>query len=233
LPRFAFFAAVIGVSTFAPAAVARDTDGCFPELDVDARYARILDVFDRGKSASKVWWFGWTSGYIAATAGQGVLAAVTHDRGTRIDSIVGAAESAVGVVGMLVATPRTPMWASGELRAMSDRTPCERVRRLHRAEKLLEKSAEEQASSRSWYSQLLGGVINLAAPIVLWAGYKRYASGWYTLGPGVAVQEAQILTQPTAALAAWNAYEAEYHAPKRVSWSLAPLPGGAAVMGTF
>lgn len=206
---------------------------CVAEPDVDARYTRILEVFDRGQGASRLWWYGWMSTYAAATVSQGILAVATSDRGTRIDSVVGGAEAAIGVVGLLVATPRTPMWAAGELRAMRARTACDRLRRLRRAESLLEKSAEEQAASRSWYTQLLGGVINLAAPVVLWFGYRRYASGWYTLGPGLAVQEAQILTQPTSALGAWNAYSREHPKIRQSKWTLSPLPGGAAVTCVF
>jgi hypothetical protein len=234
LPRVALITAraVIVAATFAGSATARDVD-CGAVPDVDARYRRILTVFERGQSAAKVWWFGWTGGYAAATVAQGVLAGVTSDRGTRIDSVVGATESAIGVIAMLVAVPRTPMWASNELLRMDDDTPCARLRRLRRAEALLEKSADEEAQARSWYTQLIGGAINLAAPVVLWVGYQRYASGWYTLAPGLAAQEGQILTQPTAALAAWNSYAEKYAKPRRASWVLAPLPGGAAVVGTF
>jgi hypothetical protein len=233
LRRISFRSVLVLVTLLTTGPVASAADDCTRVRDVDARYRRILGVFERGESSAKVWWYGWTGGYVAATVGQGVLGAVTHDRGTRIDSIVGAAESAVGVAGMLLAVPKTPMWAAGELTSMDGSTPCARLHRLRRAEKLLEKSADEEAQARSWFSQLLGGAINLAAPIVLWAGYKRYASGWYTLGPGLAVQEAQILTQPVAALAAWNSYEREYRAPKQASWTIAPQFGGASIVGTF
>jgi hypothetical protein len=162
-----------------------------------------------------------------------VVAAVTTDHGTRVDSIVGAAESAFGVIGMFVAAPRTPMWAWDALLAMDDRTACDRMRRLHRAEKLLHQSATEEEEGRSWYTQLIGDAINLAAPAVLWIGYKRYASGWYTLVPGIAVQEAQILSQPTASISAWNSHVASFGKPRHAAWRVVPLPGGVAVVGVF
>ena len=204
-------------------------DACTAEPNVDTRYDEILTVFERGQTASRWWWYGFTSGYAAATLGQGVLAVVTTDRGTRIDSIVGAAESGIGVIGMFLATPRTPMWAAGELRAMDNRTACARLRRLRRAEALLEKSADEQESARSWYAQVIGAGLNLAGAAVLWVGYQRYATGWYTLGAGVATQQVQILTQPTAALGAWNSYGAH----RQATWSVTPFPGGVAVSGVF
>jgi hypothetical protein len=214
------------ISRGAPALAA---DACTREPSVDVRYSEILSVFERGQTASRWWWYGWTGAYAAATLSQGILAVATADHGTRIDSIVGAAESAIGVVGMLVAAPRTPIWAAGDLREMDDRTPCARLRRLRRAEMLLEDSADEQESARSWYAQVIGAGLNLAGATVLWVGYQRYATGWYTLGFGVATQEAQILTQPTAALRAWNSY----HAHRQATWSVTPFPGGAAVSGVF
>jgi hypothetical protein len=205
---------------------------CVPGSDVDSRYAEIVDALARGRPAARLWWIAWTTTYSTATVGQGVLAAVTHDRGTRIDSIVGAAESGIGAIGMLLAAPRTPMWASDELQAMDGSTLCARLRRLRRAEELLHKSASEERQARSWYSQLIGDAINLAAPLVLWLGYGRHASGWYTLGPGVAVQQAQILTQPTDAIGAWSSYQRRAR-DVGPSLTIVPIPGGAALTGSF
>lgn len=214
---------------------ARGDETCAEPADARARYEHALTALEGGKRAARLWWIGWTSGYSVATAAQGVAALATTDRGTRIDSIVGAAESAFGVIGMLVATPRTPMWASDELLAMKDRTACDRARRLRRAEELLRKSADEEEQARSWYSQVIGDALNLAAPAVLWIGYKRYASGWYTLAPGVAVQEAQILSQPTAAISAWRSHAARFGAPKHFACSVIPLQSGVgvAITGVF
>lgn len=206
---------------------------CAASRDVDARYDRIAASLARGRPAARFWWIGWTSGYAAATVAQGALAVATTDRGTRIDSIVGAAESGIGVIGMLVAAPRTPMWASTELDAMDGSTACARLRRLRRAEELLRKSASEERQARSWYSQLIGDAVNLAAPMVLWFGYGRHAAGWYTLGPGLAVQQAQILTQPTRAIDAWSSYQRRGNAARRPSWRIAPIPWGAALTGSF
>jgi len=209
------------------------SETCRESPDSRARYEHALTALEQGKRAARSWWIGWTSGYSVATAAQGLVAAITTDRGTRIDSVVGAAESAVGVIGMLVATPRTPMWASDDLLAMDDRTPCARVRRLERAEELLQRSAREEEQARSWYTQIIGDVLNLAAPAVLWIGYKRYASGWYTLVPGIAVQEAQILTQPTAAIVAARLHRGRFGTPNAMAWSLSPLPGGVALTWVF
>jgi hypothetical protein len=206
---------------------------CREPPDARARYEHALTALERGQGAARFWWIGWTSGYSIATAAQGVVALVITDRGTRIDSIVGAAESAFGVIGMLVATPRTPMWASDALLAMDDRTACNRVRRLHLAEELLRKSSDEEEQGRSWYTQIIGDALNLAAPAVLWIGYKRYASGWYTLVPGIAIQEAQILSQPTAAIAAWRSHTAAFGTPQPAAWRVVPLLGGVALTGVF
>ncbi len=129
---------------------------CQEPADARARYEHALTALERGRQAARFWWIGWTSGYSVATVAQGAVALAVTDHGSRVDSIVGAAESAFGVIGMLVATPRTPMWASDALLAMDDRTACDRVRRLRRAEELLRKSAREEQQAISWYSQLIG-----------------------------------------------------------------------------
>jgi hypothetical protein len=203
---------------------------------IDARYDEIHAALRRGRPAAKTWWHTWTWSYAALTAGQTVAAVAVNERGLRADFAVGAAQSAIGLVGMLVATPTTPIGAVSSLDAMDASTPKAREARLRRAERLLEKSADEEQQARAWYTQVAGGIVNLSGAFVLWLGYDRFATGWASLAGGVALTELQILTTPTAAIEDWNSYRTRGSIRPREpgrSLSVAPAPGGAVLSGTF
>lgn len=223
--------AALPILLFARAASAQDRP---PPPDEAARYAFLVASLEHERPAMQLWWTGWTLGYAGLAAGQAGAALFWPDDGTRIDATVGAVESTLGVVGMLI-TPRTPIDAPDELRAMDASTPQARARRLRRAEHLLAKSAEDEALGQSWLPHLEAALVNYAGTSVLWFGYHRYAGGWLNLIGGTAVSELQILTRPTASIDAWRRYRAGLTTPPSdgIAWSIAPTIGGAAVVGTF
>lgn len=199
-----------------------------------ARYEFLLTSLERERPKVKLWWTGWTLGYAGLTAGQGAAALFFPERGARIDAAVGAAESALGVIGMLI-TPHTVTGAPDELRAMDGSTPGARAARLRRAEALLEQSAGDEEDARSWAPHVEAALVNYAGSATLWFGYQRYAGGWLNLLAGTAIAELQIITRPTGASESWRRYRAGMlTAPApTASWTVTPLLGGAALIGTF
>jgi hypothetical protein len=225
------------VSVGAPRGVLAEERPRAPDpATVDTRYDEIHAALRRGRPAAKTWWETWTSSYAVLTAGQTVAAVAVEDRGLRADFGVGAVQSVIGLVGMLVATPTTPIGAVSSLDAMDARTPGARAVRLRRAERLLEKSADEEREARAWYTHVAGGVVNLSGAFVLWLGYDRFATGWASLAGGIVLSELQILTTPTAAIGAWDSYRTRGSVgrrPLRPTLSVAPTPGGVVLSGTF
>lgn len=122
---------------------------------------------------------------------------------------------------------------------MESGTPqARRLRRL-RAEELLHTSAKEEGFGISWVPHVAAAAVNLAGAYILFHDYKRYVPGWLSLGSGTAVAELQIVTQPTAAIGAWNRYLRTYPVQAgtgrgpAVAWTVAPTFGGFVVRASF
>lgn len=176
---------------------------------------RSLD--DRTGSA-RLWWYGWAGFYAGATIVSLTAALTSGNRTLQITSGVSAAESFVGLSGMLI-LPFAAKDAAAELRDMPEATPEERSKKLLAAEELLQKSAEDEAAGRSWVQHMLGVLVNAAGALVLWQGYGskiRQAGGepWeqalLSFVAGTAVSELQIWTEPTGAMAAYKDYRSTF-----------------------
>jgi hypothetical protein len=228
--RAAALTTVLSLALTAPAAA-----DPAPADDTDARYAAIGSALADGESAARLWWVAWTTGFAALTLGEGTVAIVTHDPGTRADAVVGMSGSALGVGAMLLLTSRSAFAYRGRLARCDASTPEARLARLREAERILDEAADDETGGRSPWAHLGGDAVVLAGSFVLWAGYHRYASGWLNLIGGTISTEAQILTRPTAAIEARRAYRAGRLRPNAptFTWTLMPTLGGATLTGSF
>jgi len=206
-----------------------------PDAEVAARLAFIEARLDAGTAAATRWSYGWLATYGVFTLGQYGLALAVKDPGLRADMAVGAVSSSLGVAPLLL-LPFTPRFAAAELRALPEGTPDERRRKLARAERLLRKSAESEAAGRSWLAHVVGGGVAVAWGAVLAIAYHRVRSGVINGIAGVGICELQIFTQPTAAIADWDAYSRgalRAARPRGPSFGVAPAPGGMGIAVTF
>ncbi|MEP7125585.1 MAG: hypothetical protein ABJE95_31930 [Byssovorax sp.] len=207
------------------------------DAEVTRRLAFISSSLEAGTVAADRWWYGWYIGWTTLTVGEVVFALAAPDRGFRVDSAVGAVSCSLGVIplGFLPFVPRT---AAASLRTVPGSTSEERRRKLLVAESLLRKSSETEALGRSWLTHALGISVSIGAGLVLGLGYKRPVTGIINSLTGIALTEAQIFTQPTAAIGAWRAYESgKFEAPKAATnlprWTIVPQPTGIGVAALF
>lgn len=207
-----------------------------PDNKVAGRVAFIQARLDAGTPAATLWSYGWLGIYGAVTLGQFGIALGTKDPGFRADMAVGAASASLGVLPFAL-TPFTPRFAAAQLRALPARTAEERRRKLARAERLLKKCADTERGGHTWLPHVLGTAVAAAWGVVLVAAYDRARSGFFNTLGGVVVVEAQILTEPTAAVSDWDAYvNGAYRsaaAPRGVTFALAPAPGGIGLAARF
>jgi hypothetical protein len=234
-PHLAKRALTVGCACLAWSGCARAAEPSAAE--VDERYAFIEAALKRDAPPARLWWTGWVTSYATLTVGQAALALAVKSRGLRIDSIVGGATTLLGVAGTALSS-RAAFTGPGELGDMDADTPRARRLRLKRAEDLLHEVAESERLGRSPVTYFGAAAVTLASTFVLWAGYKRYASGWLNLLAGTAVSQLQIATQPTAGLRAWNAYCAGRLTPEvgtrpSLAWSVALTPRGVWLVGSF
>ncbi len=207
------------------------------DADVTRRLAFISSTLEGGTVAADRWWYGWYAGWTALTTGEVVFAIAATDRGFRVDSAVGAVSCSLGVIplGFLPFVPRT---AAASLRTLPGDTPEQRRRKLAAGENLLRKSAETEAFGRSWLTHALGISVSVAAGLVLALGYKRPVTGTINIVTGIALTEAQIFTQPTAAIGAWRSYEhGNFETPRAATkvprWTIVPQPTGIGFAAQF
>jgi hypothetical protein len=199
------------------------------DLDVRARLAFIESRLRDGTVTANLWWYGWTVGYSTLALGQGVVALATTSAGLRTDSIVGGVSSALGVIPFFV-FPFPARRAARELEPMPEATVDERREKLARAEELLEASAKAETLGRSLLTHAFVGLSAAGIGVILGVGFHRAGSGVLDGVGGIVTGEAQIWTEPTAAIDAWR----EIHGPaQEARWSLVPRMGGVDLVGSF
>ncbi len=205
------------------------------DADVSARYGFIDAEMTRSASYARTWWTLWMVGYSAATAGSVAFGALTTSYDLRVDAYVDAVKSGLGL-GSVALTLGRPFRAPGELHAMDASTIDARALRLARAEELLEKSAADQSLGTSWLAHVAGLGVNLGGAAILWFGYGQRGIVFVDLAVGAALGELQIITAPTDAIDTLRRYRAGDFTPRaerKLTWSIAPAPGGAGIRVAF
>jgi len=175
--------------------------------EVTNRLAFIQSALDGGQKAADLWWYGWITGYSAATAGQLAVYSRSDDEKQRQDMLVGAVTSAFGAAGVLIFPVQAGRFAT-RLRAMPDDTPEARRVKLAAAEGYLRKAAAQEELGRSFQSQVFATAVNLAGGLTIWLHYNRPAKdGLITFAIGQIISEVQIFSQPMKAVRDLAEYE--------------------------
>ncbi len=198
------------------------------EQKLQAIHQALRDEARRGR----VWFWGWTIGSGALPVGQLAPVPFVSDKGLRADLVVGAATSAVGLIGVLASRPESIPGAEA-LDAMPSPAadPCAE---LSRAEDLLDRAARDEAFATGWLMHGANLLVNVAAGLVLGLGYDRWDSAAITAGSGFVIGEAQILTAPTH-LIGWSPPGSGATAPSHailVPW-LTPTSVGLVAAASF
>ena len=231
-----FAVAALTLLILAPSEVR--AQGRTSDEQVTRRIAFIQERLERAGPSARLWWNAWFAAYMTLTIGEGAAAIATSDQGIREDSAVGAVTSALALLPMGL-FDFEPLDAASRVHAMPEATVAERRLKLASAERLLRASADTERFGRSWVMHVVGGSVAVGSGLVLALVYDRRTSGVVNALAGVAVSEAQILTQPTAAIDDWEHYSAgrglgsttEERTGLRVS--VAALPGAFALCGVF
>lgn len=147
-----------------------------------ASHNRLLE--DQAKKAD--WWnWGWGLGYGLSGSAQWLAAIAVDSPAERLDLIVGATTSTIGVAA-IVFVPLRIEPAGG---------PCG-------ARRALEQAARAEQDARSWPMHAGNFIVNLAGGLVIGFAGDRWADGASVAALGFLVGEVQILTVPSAAIGA-------------------------------
>ncbi|MDD4644376.1 MAG: hypothetical protein PHY99_00135 [Bacteroidales bacterium] len=182
-----------------------------PDSLVKERIQCIQTMLQQDKINTDRWWYGWLGGYSAATVGQGAVSMMSDDKSTQQDMALGAATTALGAVGQLIA-PLHPGRQAELLINLPESTCGERLAKLAVAEEYLKKSAETEKLGKSWKAHALYGAVNLSSGLITWLGFNRSIwAGVGNLAMNTVISEVQIWTQPTRSMKNYEAYCRKYN----------------------
>ena len=191
----------------------------------------VEDRLEERRPYANYWWMGWTGFYGIGTVVSSVQAGTEGDEGKRADYVVSAVKASFGV-GRLVLFPPTAKAgaaAMGEV-APTDESACRE--RLRIGEELMRTNARETASRWSWkrHAAIVG--INLAGGLIVAEGFDE-PRGWRSMGIGIGVGEIMTFSHPWKAEDDLTEYEQKFgattdYSARKISFEVAPLPGGLA-----
>jgi hypothetical protein len=186
-------------------------DPCVERLE---HLGALLD--DQARRA-RMWNWGWTLTFTAASAGQFAAAPLVDDLAQKRSFYVGGAKAAIGVGSALIRwipTPRAPEAGDDACAAVAE------------AERALARLARAQRGGVSWMRHAEGVALNVGGLLVLGVGYDHWREAVISTVGGLVVGEIRLLTHPRGAMRG-----------ERGGWTLGPLwePGalGLSVAGQF
>jgi hypothetical protein len=227
---FSVLILVIGMSFFSRA-FAQTLGSELSDKELDDRLSWIQNELSADRNPSRWWLYSWTGAFCLLAATQTTILFATSDTHLKQNMGVGAVESLFGIVGMLL-TPFESTTAADSLHALPDISREEREDKLSTAERLLQKSAKDEAFGRSWLKHVAGFAFNIAGGLVIWKGFHHsLLDGLLNFGIGMAVTELQIFTQPTRSMHAFDDYRKQYAVSASIRF--VPKPVGFAVAISF
>jgi len=234
---------VASLALTTPARAQDDASRCdgfgLDDADVTARLHDLRARIERDEPDVRHWLTAFSVLHAALLGGEMVLGFTASSDGGRVDAIIGAISSGLGLATLLVSFPPI-VGAGGTLDAMPEDTPEQRLAKLVRAERLLHDSADGASFVRGPIASLLSaGYVAVAASIQI-VGFGREVGGYVLVAGGIALGQGRLLLYPDGALHDWRRYrllhpdagcEPVVHASSApsVAWRLLPtaMPGGA------
>jgi hypothetical protein len=162
-------------------------------VDAESRLHFLEWAFDREIRDVDIWSWTWGSVYVAGSAAQGIVAGVTSDRGLRIDLTVGSIAAGFGALSLFGLPLRVTLPLRDARGAWSD---ADRCRLLAQAEATLVEASDRERLATSWVPHVGNVLLNAGIALILGLGYGRWQSAAISGGIGVAVGEANVLSQP-------------------------------------
>lgn len=160
--------------------------------------SEVRYIVKQDAAARNLWWWGWLSGYSAATIGQGIAGISSDKLSGRQDMFLGAATTLIGALGQLF-TPVQPV-ANRDLNSLLLSESMTNSSRSNECLEYLKKMAIAESMGRGWQMHLESGAVNLGSGLITWLGFKRtLKAGLLNFAFNTAVTEAQIWSQPVRA----------------------------------
>jgi hypothetical protein len=197
-------------------------------VDAHLRLQFVDRALRHGARRARQWAWSWAGIYSGLTT-YNLIRLDGADSAGRIDDLVGASASAVGLLALTIKP----------LKVMSDQRRLERRLRLARpdedvcaqlayAEQLLVRDAASEKLGVGALTQAGSFAFNLGVSLLLGLGFGHWSQAALTGLIGIGVGELQIITQPTDVVDALARYQGADLGPSTGwlrGWALAPILG--------
>ncbi len=182
---------------------------------------------------SNYWQYGWTGFYSISGVAQLAGAIGEDDNDDATVLYVGAVKSLGGLTMMLL-HPLPVVRGLDELKRLPQETQQQKLERLAATEIMLKESARRANERYTIKPHLIGLAVNLlgAGAIAAW-GDKDDALGATALG--IAINEAAIWSQPSAAEQHWQNYQRQFNGvgENSIDWRIVPGINSVTLQVTF
>ena len=208
-----------------------------PRLSEEAMERRLLFIEERlneGRNGARYWQYGWSGFFAASAAFQGYKAFESNDGDNQLNHAVGAVKSAAGLTLMLL-RPLPAVEGATPLQEMAANTPYEKEARLKAAKDLLHTNERRARERKSWKRHLTGIAVNLVGSAVI-AAFGDTEDAVVSGLSGIAINQANIWSQPSRAIDDLADYQKEFPAvpeSNEAAWRLTPMKGGIGITIPF
>ena len=231
---------VLSIAPIVGEAIADDIHGgltrspsSLSDSELDARLAFLKERLDAGESYTKYWQWGWTGGYSLGIVIGTAQAIDENTNKRRVNDIVTAVKSVIGTSRLLF-FPHPGRSGADSMRAISGSSREAKLQRLADGEELLQRVAKRAEQRTSWKSYAGNIALNAAGGAFIF-GFGEDDDAAISMGVGVAVGTAQILSAPKRGIQDLEDYETRFgmKTASRVDWRIVPTMGGVALQVTF
>jgi hypothetical protein len=204
------------------------------EEDMERRLAFIEERLNAGRTSARYWQNGWSGFFAASAAFQGYKAIDSNDSDNELNHAVGAVKSAAGLTLMLL-RPLPAAKGAAPLQDLPADTPNEKEARLKAAKDLLHTNARRAMERKSWTRHLTGIAVNLIGSAII-ATFGDTEDAVVSGLTGIAINQANIWSQPSRSINDRGDYEKEFPAvpeTNEAAWRLTPMKGGMGITIPF
>ena len=203
------------------------------DSELDARLRFLEERLDAGQRYTQYWQWGWTGGYATGIIIGTAQAIAENKNKKKVDDIVTAVKGAIGTSRM-VFFPHPGRHGAEAMRAIPGDSREAKLQRLAKGEELLKKVAKRAEQRTNWKSHAGNIALNAAGGAFIF-GFGRDKDAGISMGVGIAVGTAQILSAPKRGIQDLEDYQTRFgmKTASRFDWMIVPTMGGVALQVTF
>lgn len=193
--------------------------------EIDQRLTYLNQSFDQIEAPSNYWHYGWTGFYAVSAVAQAAKAADESDNDDSTKLWVGAIKSTGGLAMMLL-KPLPIVHGRDQFEAMPNATRSQKIDRLKKAEQLLRHSAWRANERYTWKPHAITIGANIIGALAITA-FGDSSDALSSSALGIAIGEAAIWTQPSAAEQEWKGYQSRFKGSQTAyQWHIRPTYNG-------